>query len=161
MSDSSDDSVSSDRRSHHRGKYPKSPKSVSQVWEDEQPASSVPAHMRNLVESLGCRNLDLTNIEVVNQFIARRREAVENEADVKRITRLLALEAAMRISSTFSGVDVALVRGEINGTVRSRPALLEAAEKERRKQIVGQLIDNSLLVPETDGNLLQRLLHRN
>jgi len=117
--------------------------------------------MRNLVESLGCRNLDLTNIEVVNQFIARRREAVENEADVKRITRLLALEAAMRISSTFSGVDVALVRGEINGTVRSRPALLEAAEKERRKQIVGQLIDNSLLVPETDGNLLQRLLHRN
>lgn len=137
--------------------------------------STIPVHLHSLLEYLmgedQLNQLDLSDQHAVTMYISQRDQheraskCAEKERNiVTEVVRLLKLQATMRLSRVFTTEDLDHVNHHIRTVLSAFPdqstqqRVFGAAKAEHRRQLLGQLIDSSLLNPVTDTDLFHNLI---
>jgi hypothetical protein len=127
-------------------------------FEDDED-EGVPEHVYRLVMSLGeeLSGLDLNSANDVNAFMTRKTQ----ESTVDEIVKLHTISTAMKLSGSFDADAFEAVDREVGRILKGVPAgqqkdMLKAARQKRQEELLGELIDASLLDPQ--GHLFNELI---
>ena len=126
----------------------------SDVGSEEMP-SILPTYIHNLFTCVSPdANLDLENEEEVTQFIANHNAKRDQTDMVNRIVGLMQLQNVLKVSTVFDAVEIRLVTSAMEELLRHLPPpekerMMTLARQNRKKQILAELVDSSLLDPSS------------
>jgi hypothetical protein len=127
--------------------------------------AQVPQHVYRLIEALApnedLKYVDLNDEHAVTSYVAQMQRKEKRKSIVDQIVKLYKMFTIMKLSSTFDEHALEVVDKEVGILLKGisseeREDLIKTAREERQKQILGEMIDNSLLDPET--NLFKKLI---
>lgn len=129
--------------------------SDSESEESHQAPPAIPMYLRNLFTCVAPdANLDLTNESEVTRFIDKYHTNRHHTELVNRVVSLMQIQNVLKVSAVFDAVEVRLVTHAVDEMLRHLPAperdaIVTLARQERKKQILAELVDSSLLDPSS------------
>jgi len=127
--------------------------------------TNVPEHVYRLIETLGpnenLAHVDLNSANSVTAFMEDAKQKRKWKSCLDEILNLYRIHTVMQLSCTFDKETLEIVDNEVEAVLSTVPFgkrqdLLNAARDERQKQILGEMVDTSLLDPES--NLFKKLI---
>lgn len=140
----------------------------SHVWEDSgleseeemspvrgRPPSRIPSHIRDLFACvLPNTRLNLDSEQEVTRFVADSRTSRQQQELVDRVVGFLQIQTMLKVSTVFTMGELQLVADAIAEALQDlrqseREKILTLARHQRKKQILAELVDSSVLDPSS------------